>query len=91
MTGWQTRDDLEHLMRFNADWSRILANHLRIICHVLIDSLPDDEIPDIEADLLDKSSIYFSLDHDRTPRLIERQSKPRKEPATFGPVLAGKQ
>lgn len=88
--GWQTGNGIEHLMRFPRDPSRELAHQARTICHLLIDYLPDDEIPDIEADLLDKSSIYFTLGYDRTPRLIERQSEARRVPATFGPVLAGK-
>ena len=88
--GWQTGNGIEHLMRFPRHPSRALAHQARMICHLLIDYLPDDEIPDIEADLLDKSSIYFTLDRERTPRLIQRESEPRKEPATFGPVLAGR-
>ena len=86
----QTGDDVLHVTSFHPERSSILANYLRLICHVLIEYLPDDEIPDIEADLLDKSSIYVALDREGIPRRLEQGNSLRKRRGTFGPVVAGK-
>jgi hypothetical protein len=81
---------VEHPMQFPRQRSRTTADQARALCHFLIDYLPDDEIQDIKADLLDKSSIYMTLDRQRIPRRLEQESGPRERRGTFGPVLASK-
>ena len=90
VTGWETGSGVQLLMRFDRRRHSTSADQARYWCHRLIDYLPDDEIPDIKADLLDKSSIYMTLDRERIPRRLEQETEPRQRRGTFGPVLASK-
>lgn len=90
VTGWETGNGVQLLMRFDRRRHGTSADQARYWCHRLIDYLPDDEIEDIKADLLDKSSIYMTLDRDRIPLRLEQENSSRKRRGTFGPVVADK-